>query len=344
MSSRAATTARALLVILVLVVASGARGDATVGSDRGAPTACGDGVRRVSGSRIGVPVLLVHGFAGAPSDFRRRLEGRPSMLAEVRDVDGTVVYTFDYSAHALDWVTSPDVGPALARAIVCLAAGHGAPVTVIAHSMGGLAAREAQGGVVDGRRVAASLGAVITVGTPFRGTQLLGFADGPGGDVLTGVVGTALRACGRDLSRRPGRSLCDLLGASETAAVQGMIPGSAQLRALPRWAAGVRIVPMAADIEVGIDGPFGISEELSVGDVAVSVDSALADASRGSRPFVATCRSSLFGLLGAIDASPCSHANELANRRIVHQVRDRVTRAVARASAQAGVVKRPASP
>ena len=344
-TARGARFAGAALILLVVWSVLGAAGAGARGaSPRGHARDCGVAVRRASHASRGVPVLFVHGFAGAPSDFRRRRGGWPSMLIAVRDLRGVVVYTFDYSAHALDWVTSPSIGPELGRAIVCLAKVHSAPVIVVAHSMGGLAVREAQGQVVTGASVAASLGAVITIGTPFEGTQLLGFADGPGGDVLAGVLETALRACGSNVSLRPRRTPCDLLGATDTAAVQGMIPGSERLRALPPWSSAVRIVPMAAEIEAGIDGPFGFSEQISLGDFAVSVDSALADASRGSRTFVAGCHASLLGLVSAVDASLCSHANELANRRIIKQVRDRVERAVARASSQVGVVKRPSSP
>lgn len=230
-------------------------------------------------------------------------------------------------------MTDPAIGEALGRAIVCLADHHGRPVTVVAHSMGGLATRQAQGQVAEGRPVSASLDRVITVGTPFQGTQLLGFAGGPGGDLLREVVGTALRACDTNVTHRPGRSFCDLLGASETAAVQGMIPGSAQLDALPRWAPHVRIAPIAAEIEIGIDGPFGFSEQLAVGDFAVSVESATADSSSGIPRFVATCHASLFGLVEALDGSPCSHANELANRRIIHRVRQLVRAIAAHESA-----------
>jgi hypothetical protein len=293
------------------------------------PSGCGSAVRRASTASRGAPVLFVHGFAGGPSDFRRRINDNASMLGAIRDLPGVVAYTFDYSRHSLEWVTDPAIGEALGRAIVCLADHHGRPVTVVAHSMGGLATRQAQGQVVGGTSVAASLGEVITVGTPFQGTQLLGFAGGTGGDVLREVVGAALRACDTEVTRRPDRSFCDLLGASETAAVQGMIPGSAQLDALPRWAPHVRIAPIAAEIEIGIEGPFGFSEQLAVGDFAVSVESATADSSAGIPRFVATCHASLFGLVDALDGSPCSHANELANRRIIHRVRQLV-RATAR--------------
>jgi pimeloyl-ACP methyl ester carboxylesterase len=318
----------AVSAILLVAVFGASAPHASAGAERARPSGCGEKVRRVSSAEHGMPVLFVHGFAGAPSDFRRRLGDTPSMLDAVRELHGVVAYTFDYSEHALEWVTHPGIGRALAEAIVCLRSVQHAPVTIVAHSMGGLAAREAQGGVVRGKSVARSIARVITVGTPFEGAQLLGFADGPAGEVLSTVIRTTLDVCDTEVSARPDRTLCNLLGATETAAVQGMIPGSAQLAALPRWADGLVIAPIAADIEVGIDGPFGFSERFSVGDLAVSADSALADASPGSGTFVAGCRASFLGLIDAIDSSPCSHANELANRRIVREVRHRVERAV----------------
>ena len=300
-------------------------------SARTHPSGCGPGVKRVSSDKRGVPVLLVHGFAGAPSDFRRRLDDdRPSMLRAIRDLEGVAAYTFDYSGRSLEWVADPGIGPALGRAIVCIAKRQDAPVTVVAHSMGGLATREAQGGTVNGAPVADSLARVVTVGTPFDGAQLLGFADGTAGDVLSSIIRAALRACDVDLSGRPDRSFCGLLGVTETQAVQAMIPGSDDLEALPPWAEGLSILPTAAEIEVGIDGPFGFSEKFAIGDFAVSVESATADASPGARRFVASCHASLLGVVDAIDDSPCSHANELANRRIVEHVHDVVARATAR--------------
>jgi hypothetical protein len=70
---------------------------------------------------------------------------------------------------------------------------------------------------------------------------------------------------------------------------------------------------------------------VSVGDFAVSVASAIADRSAGVRPFVVRCHISLFSVVSAIDDSPCSHANELANRRIVRHVRGLVRDAVRQA-------------
>lgn len=312
------------LVLSLVVVWPGA-GPAAA---RSRATVCGDGVRRASDRERGTPVLFVHGFAGAPADFRRRIDDRPSMLDVIGRIPGAVTYTFDYSDESLEWVAAPAIGRRLAEAIACLSAEHARKVTVVAHSMGGLATRQAQGEVVDGRRSGDSLARVVTVGTPFRGAQLLGFGGGFAADVANKLIETALRACSTDFARRPERSFCSLLGATETAAVQGMIPGSDQLRALPPWGEQVRIVPIAAGIDIGFDGPFGFSESFSAGDFAVSVHSATADASPGVRPFVAKCTASLFGIVDAIDDSPCSHANEVANRRIIRKVRDAIRRSV----------------
>jgi pimeloyl-ACP methyl ester carboxylesterase len=348
------------LLAAIVTVATGVVSFGTVPAGASSPSQCGESVRRVSERDEGTPILFVHGFAGAPSDFRHELGGRPSMFEAIGDLDGAVTYSFDYSDHSLEWVTDPAIGRRLARAIVCLAEEHDRPVTIVAHSMGGLATRQAQGELIDDRRVSRSIARVVTVGTPFDGAQLLGFGGGIAGDIASELITTALRACNTDFARtpalappapasmptrRPGdRTFCSLLGATETAAVQGMIPDSDELAALPSWGRDVRIVPVAADIDVGVAGPFGLSETFSVGDFAVSVASATADASRGVRPFVARCRASLFGIVDAVDESPCSHANELANRRIVRHVRQVVARSTdADLDGQGvGVVNRPA--
>jgi triacylglycerol lipase len=314
---------------MVCAAAALAGWDLVAGSVAGAaPATCGPAVRRVSARTRGTPVVFVHGFAGAPSDFRRRIDDHPSMLEAIGDLADVVTYTFDYREHSLDWVTNPTIGPALGRALACIAARQGHRVVVIAHSMGGLATRDAQGQSVDGHSVASSVARVITIGTPSRGAQLLGFAGGAGGDVLREVVRAFGLTCGGGVTTRPDRSLCDLLGATETQAVQAMIPGSLQLASLPPWAPGIRVDRIAGDIQVGVGGPFGFAEQFTVGDFAVSVESATAAPHAGGSRFVAECRASLFGLADAIDDSPCSHANEVANRRVVAHVRQLVASVV----------------
>jgi hypothetical protein len=228
------------------------------------------------------------------------------------------------------------IGPTLASAIACIAAEHdreepGRKVVVVAHSMGGLAVQFAQGQTVDGRSVATRLGDVITVGTPFDGAQLLAFASGAGGVVFRAISDAALGTCDEEDTQRRARDICGLLGTTETPAVQAMIPGSAELDALPPWQAGVVRHPIAGDIDVTI-GVLGLEQVLGLGDFAVSVDSAVAGASRGVEPFVAGCHSGLLDVFDAIDDSPCSHTNQLANRRVERQVKQLVQDAVKRSA------------
>ncbi len=293
---------------------------------------CGSAVARVGpgGTRgATTPVLLVHGFAGRPTDFRRTLNGYPNLLDTVRALPGAAVFTFDYSAHSLEWVTDPAIGPALARAIDCLSIAYARPVIVVAHSMGGLAAQYAQGQVLGGRSVASRLAGVIAIGTPFDGAQFLGVDGGPSAFVFDRLRDAALGVCDDPISARPRRSFCDLIGATDTQAVRAMRRGSPKLRALPDWNPRVRIVAMAGDVVFSV-GAFGANQDIGIGDVAVGVDSATAGASPGTRPFVARCRESLVDVIDVFDASPCAHANEVANRRIVEQVGDRVRDALRR--------------
>lgn len=277
------------------------------------------------------PVLLVHGFAGGPGTFRRTLNGYPSLLETVRSIPGTAVFGFDYSDRSLRWVSDPAIGPSLARAIDCISVAYARPVVVVAHSMGGLAAQYAQGQVIGGEPVSARIAGVVAIATPFDGARFLGVDGGPTAYVFDRVRDAALTACDEPVSGRPRRTYCDLVGTTDTPAVRGMRRGSPQLRALPGWDPGVRVVALAGDLVFTL-GAFGATQDVGIGDVAVGVDSATAGASPRTRPFVARCRESLTRVLTVIDSSPCSHANTVANRRIVVQAGDRVRDALRRAA------------
>lgn len=291
------------------------------------PSMCDGAVRAVEAERAhggeGTPVLFVHGFTGRPGNFRARRDGRPSMLQTVARIPGAVPYTFDYSGAATNWVTDPAIGPALATAITCLARASGRRVVVVAHSMGGLATRYAQGQRVDGVPVADSLARVVTVGTPTRGVLLLDFANG---EVSNTIVQTVVDAAG-ELCADPGEEerprLCELFDAANAPAVTAMAPGSAELDALPDWAPGVVVDPIAADIELRLS-VLGFGTTISLGDIVATVSSATADPSRGRRPVIVVCRGGLVDLADVVDESPCSHTNELANRRVIRAVRERV--------------------
>jgi hypothetical protein len=110
-----------------------------------------------------------------------------------------------------------------------------------------------------------------------------------------------------------------------------MAPGSAQLAALPPWGARVVVHPIAADLRLRLS-VFGNGTTVSLGDIVATVASATADASPGEQPLVVRCNTELTHLVDVVDTSPCAHANEITNRRIIEEVRDQVRTAVAQAA------------
>jgi pimeloyl-ACP methyl ester carboxylesterase len=310
------------LVAGATTMTAGATGE--LGLD--APRRCDGAVRAPeseNASRAATAVLFVHGFTGSPGDFRRTRDGQPSMVESVARMPGVAAYTFDYSAASTQWVTNLAIGPALAKAIVCLAARTGKRIVVVAHSMGGLATRFAQGVVIDGQPVANSVQRVVTIGTPTEGVILLSFTqDDVAQTIVQALVDAASEACGKK-TRKEHLRLCELLDAANAPAVSAMAPGSADLRRLPPWNSRLAIAPIAADLRLRVS-VLGLGTTLSLGDIVATVDSATADASRGERAYVARCKITLEDLFEVVDRSPCSHTNELTNLAIGRAVRAQV--------------------
>ena len=317
-----------VVLVLTLVVSSLTSG-AVAGERARLPKRC-QGARLARESappRDAVPVLFVHGFLGSPGSFQRTADRGPSMLDAVSAVDGVASYTFDYAKHASEWVTDPAIGPALARALRCLADVSGHKVVVIAHSMGGLAARLAQGQLIDGRPVSESIARVVTIGTPTRGVLLLSSSTS---SFSTKVIQTLVNATGKacDDPPKPSRKrLCALLDAANAPATTSMAPGSGALAALPAWGPGVRVHPIAGDLRLRVS-VFGLGTTTSLGDVVATVSSATADPSRGEHPLVVRCHIGVTTLDTIVDRSPCAHGNLTSNRRIIAAVRTQVVKAV----------------
>jgi pimeloyl-ACP methyl ester carboxylesterase len=317
-----------IALVLALVVA----GTATVAAvpERAAhleaPLRCDGAVRAREAQKSATgatAVLFVHGFTGAADDFRRTRDGRASLIESVARMRGVVPYTFDYSAASTQWVTNPAIGPALAKAIVCLATRTGKQIVVIAHSMGGLATRFAQGVVIDGRPVADSIQRVVTIGTPTDGVILLSFTRGDVSQtIVQALVDAAGRACGKK-TRKQHLHLCQLLDAANAPAVSAMAPGSEELRRLPPWNPRLAVAPIAADLRLRLS-VLGFGTTLSLGDIVATVDSATANASRGERATVVRCKITLDDLFEVVDRSPCSHTNELTNAVIGRAVRTQI--------------------
>ena len=97
---------------------------------------------------------------------------RASLIGQLQQLPGAAVYTFDYRASAGSWVDDPGIGPALGDAIDCVTSALGQKAVLITHGVGGLAARYAVGGQVEGRDRGNAVTTVIGYGSPQIGSQL----------------------------------------------------------------------------------------------------------------------------------------------------------------------------
>lgn len=245
---------------------------------------CPAAVRQVGSAAIAdtTPVLFVHGMASNPEMWGTDSTG---LAARVAAMTGATAWTFDYSAAALNWVDDPRIGTALAAAIVCLARGAGRQVVIVSHSMGGLATQEAvsladpQGGTV-----ADHVAEVITLGTPFLGSQILKYAsnavsaveDSSAQDGI--LVEALLSACAGFAAPDNNRNPCGLLAVADSPVGSALSYKSPQIAALPAWPIGLPVKPIAGNITVRISvAGIGFTTG-DVGDVAVTQDSAIAGA------------------------------------------------------------------
>jgi pimeloyl-ACP methyl ester carboxylesterase len=279
-----------------------------------------------SGSEVAA--VFVHGIVSSADVWlgpaRDEIAGRlaanqSSIVRAVAHIPGVVPYSFDYQSASLRWVTDPAIAPELATAIECLSRATGNQVVVVAHSMGGLAALEAARH--DG--AASSIGAVVTIGTPYTGSVLLTIAKAviagapvppefaPEAIGLREIIamcgqaaGVNVDACGwlNDL----------LLEVPDSPAGAALTVGSNQLQTLTtQWPGGIPALQVAGDI-VETYGVWGFPRvTIHDGDVAVTRDSA-EGGSGTSRVF--TCQPGLFFRFWA---SPCFHNNLLSNSDVV---------------------------
>jgi pimeloyl-ACP methyl ester carboxylesterase len=258
------------------------------------------------------PILFVHGLNGSPADFTGR---SPSLASTLAATPGVTESFFDYAAASNQWVTDPRIGPALARDIACLADRsklNGGPgkVIVVAHSMGGLALRQAASDTVGTEAVATRIGLAVTIATPNTGSWIDGLAGGrntprPGSaDATTqryaqAILNLATTICGSaSPATAPGgplTALCGLVAEPASPAAQAMVPGSDQLSALPALPAAIPLYAVAGNIRLQTVTPLvhtRVDVPVQVGDLLVRPDSALAEAGHpgtGSGTFTANC-------------------------------------------------------
>lgn len=270
------------------------------------PSSAKDGVSCRSGFGAKTPVLMVHGFNSSPDMWA-------SMRATIDQNDNVVTELFNYEEDHQDWVTDPSIGPALADKISCLAResrrGRGVgKVIVIAHSMGGLAARYAANQEVDGRKVADDLGLVVTIGTPHMGSGL----GNAGTAFLRWLCVMAFSTSGVDMPR-------DCWGASDV--IRALSKHSEELAELPSFPSGIPVKAIAGDATVlhRIAAMGGIRHDTG-SDMVVSVESATAEYTQtghGDGKVVFECEQTTIRL-AMKESLLCSH-NSLPNDRSVQQ-------------------------
>lgn len=122
------------------------------------------------------PVILVHGWDGSSTSMdaiASAIEIDPSISSQVS------VKFFDYRSAASRWASVPAIAGCLGEYITAMsnsykAAGGDGKVIVIAHSMGGLAARFASQGAYTNDPIAADVADLISIDTPYLGSPLGG--------------------------------------------------------------------------------------------------------------------------------------------------------------------------
>ena len=222
-------------------------------------------------------VVAIHGFNGNPQAFGDEGPfGSMNQSIELLQRKFNRVKAFDYSPYNNQWVTNPNISQALAQYINCLSAasvragGDGRVVTV-AHSMGGLALREALNRANRHHVSPWKIGLAIDIGTPHRGSPLAWLCHAFDVYPCTGPAATA------------------------------MVPGSTELKALPPMPRHVPLRAIAGRV-IGYDND-GRS------DYVVTVNSATAEYTTryaGDGRHVVSCYQ-----LWPLQAPSCNHLDQL---------------------------------
>lgn len=169
----------AVVVALILTIVGGSqRAQAVEGCNRPAGT-------KITFQRGAIPVVLVHGWNGSP-------KGMSPISDYLKEKFGSrvAVFSFDYSDHARLWAARAPVASCLAEYVRRVSDTFAQRVTVVTHSMGGLAIRFASDPRFAAKPVtAAHLVRVVTIDTPHLGSPLGGT---PAADAI-GVVAEVAR-------------------------------------------------------------------------------------------------------------------------------------------------------
>ena len=256
-----------------------------------------------------VPVLMVHGWNGDERVW-------DSMKGSRNTLSGVAPDTFDYKDVHDQWVTDPAIGHKLAERIDCLSQaslkGKGSgKVIIIAHSMGGLAARYAASQTVSGRKVASELGLVITLGTPHTGSLWGNATTAVATSVCQGIVGSLTFNPLLGLLMTKDMCLANL-------ALKGLSKDSRELQELLRFPANVPVKAIAGHAGVLVQ-VFGVEIGIDTkSDLVVGVDSATAEhtsTGMGDGTFIFECEGYVSGGLS------CSHNGLLQAPQVQAEVK-----------------------
>ncbi|MEX2556583.1 MAG: hypothetical protein WEB06_13275 [Actinomycetota bacterium] len=332
------------------------------------------------------PIVTIHGITGSDQDFDRTIDlsyidAHPKPPRSMLDLfagskqpdqklppglDGVAVYSFSYTPDSLRWVDDSRVGGKFAETIDCLYDKWKVPVSVVAHSMGGLVTRWVANST-DSKGVPRSkkLGKVITLGTPYEGSDMAAWVNG-----ITDSLGPAEYLLGYICGytgTETGRGSCGplpLLSALKSEAGRALSAGSAELSALSSWPKDLDVRTIAGSIRLPLNllgSPLNGSTD--VGDLIVPTKSATSDP-RPGRVFecrydtatgaAATQLKKIVGLANPQDrqaqlgrligGGPCFHSNLMRNVELSNDVIGELNDwLVARRSSQADAERDPAA-
>ncbi len=273
-----------------------------------------------------VPVVFIHGIISKAQMWKPTTPA--SIAYQTARTSGITAWTFNYQPEALDWVTNPSIGPAFAHSLACLANASGHNVIVVAHSMGGLATQYAAAQPDPyGGTVASHVAEVITIGTPYQGSELLtamqlarlGYDTSP-----SAILGEAvLSACAGHTS-----GICALPAVLPSQVGTALELNSPAIAHLPPWPSGLPVLDFAGDMGLRIPVGLLVLHRFDVGDVAVTVGSATAHNTTGG-PVIKHCSS--LTLLGAIyrNPGPCFHTHLVNDGDIIADVLNAIRSAAA---------------
>jgi pimeloyl-ACP methyl ester carboxylesterase len=238
-------------------------------------------------------ILFVHGLFGKGTDWRPFIDYTNSHISDVQ------TEAFDYSVISAQWVANSGVGSKLADHITCMHQASGKPVVVVAHSMGGLATREA---IKEQPQILRDLGMVFTIATPNTGSDV----DGQLLDTARSVCGVI--GCTADV----------YVGFQAYGALPALATGSKQLAALPDWPKSLPVYAIAGNI-VPHYNLFGLefNGPPSGTDSLVTTGSALHDNKAGKSELRCTATAPILPFVTYAD---CEHGALINNSAVQAEV------------------------